>query len=145
MILDLSDPVHRIRLAVADTADPLVFPQDEVYQGILDKNNGNESATIKEMAGYILGQLAYGTRQRLDRIETYGHQAFEQYLKFLNDVIRSQKSGMSLAGIYAAGISIADIEANQSDPDIVQRRMPWGPNGEYSPITNPFDCDSSSF
>ena len=144
MVIDPSQAVDRVRLMVGDTQD-LIILSDDTYQYLLDKNNGNENAAAKESAYMILAQLSYNTRVRLDRIETYSQQAFENYLKFIKEYIKSGTGPLALAGIYAAGISKTDILQNQADPDIVQRRMPWGPNGEYSPITNPFDCDSSSF
>jgi hypothetical protein len=143
-VLDLSDPIDVIRLNVGDHLD-LEILEDTVYEYLLAKHNNNTNAASKEAAYLILAVLSQtSSRQRLDRIEIH-NDSFENYLTFLKEYVKSASSTLNLAGIYAAGISKTDVLANQSDPDIVQRRMPWGPNGEYSPITNPFDCDSSSF
>ena len=143
-VIDYTTNVGKVRLRIGDSLDLQIFP-DSIYEDVLTANSDNVTATAREMAFMILAQLTQNTRSRLDRIETYGQQAFDNYLKFIEKYITSANSPNNLAGIYAAGISITDIDSNQTDPDVVQRRMPWGPNGEYSPITNPFDCDSSSF
>lgn len=132
--LDLTSAVDRVRLAVGDYQDLEIFP-DSVYEYVLDKNADNEVASIKEMASLILGALSQSSsRCRLDRIEIYSG-TFEQYFKFLKEVIKNPTGAYSSAGIYAAGIYIEDVLDNQADQDVVQRRLPInGPLGEYTAL-----------
>ena len=135
--LDLTDPLSRCRLGTADFQDLQILP-DNVYEYLLEKHSDNETAVIKEAAQIILGSLSYGTRERLDRIETFGNQAFEQYLKYLKEVIKSPTGNYASAGIYAGGIYVDDVLANQSDSNVIQRRLPiGGDNGEYTYLSDP--------
>lgn len=132
--LDLTSAVDRVRLAVGDYQDLEIFP-DNVYEYVLDKHEQNETASIKEMATLILGALSQSSsRSRLDRIEVYTG-TFEQYFKFLKEVIKNPNGAYSNAGIYAAGIYVQDVLDNQADTEIVQRRLPInGPLGEYTAL-----------
>lgn len=124
MVLDLDNAVDRIRLACADFDDIPILP-DNVYEYLLSKHSQNEAACIREAAMNILGVLSKNTRQRLDRLEVHGNESFEQYMKFINSVIRDPSGAFSGgAGIYAAGITKSDILANESNTSIIQRRIP---------------------
>lgn len=141
-VLDLSDPIDIVRLNVGDHLD-LEILEDSVYEYLLAKHNNNTNAASKEAAYLILATLSQtSSRQRLDRLEVF-NDSFDNYLTFLKEYIKSSSSTLNLAGIYAAGVSVDDVLANQNDSTVVQRRMPWGANGEYSPITNPWDYDDS--
>lgn len=137
-VIDLTKAEDRVRLACADTSD-LPILTDAVYTYLLTKHSDNEVAATKEAAYLILGQLSTATRERLDRIEFYGNQKFEQYLVFIKEVIKNPNGYLNSAGIYAAGISISDIEANEDDPDIVKREIP---NYEYNAGIPVWDSDN---
>ena len=117
MAIDFTTPEGRIRLRVGDTQDVQIF-EDDIYTECYQKNNENENATIREMAYYILGYLAQNTRERLDRIEYYGQEAFENYLKFLNVLIKDPRTSMSITGVYCGGLSKEDMRENDSNPDV---------------------------
>ena len=137
--LDLSDPISRCRLGVADFQDLQILP-DGIYEYLLDKHANNETAVIREAAQIILGTLSHNTRERVDRLEVFGNQAFEQYLTFIKEVIKSPNGAYgTLGGIYAGGMDIADILANKADTTVVQRRLPVGEDGEYSYL--PYDSE----
>jgi len=122
-VLDLTEPVDRVRLNVGDYLDIEIFP-DSVYEYLLEKNTGNEIASSKEAAYLILGALSQKSgRQRLDRIEIH-NDSFDNYLKFLKEFIKNPSGGLSVAGVYAGGISKSDMLANWADPDIVQHPIP---------------------
>lgn len=138
MILDLTDPIARVRLAVADWQDIPILP-DETYEYLLTKNSNNEPATIKEAAYIILGTLSFGTRQRLDRVEVYGNMSFDQYMKFIKEVIKNPSGNYTTAGVYAAGVYVSDVLNNQADTEVIQKRIPVGDsdNGQYEVLSEP--------
>jgi len=140
-IIDLTSAIGRIRMSVGDSLD-IPIMADQQYQDLLDANAQNENAVIQIAASYILMMLAHNTRARLDRLETYGQQQFENYLKALKETIRNPAYGTTLAGIYCAGVYVQDVLDNQADTTIVQRRLPIGLNsdGEYAILspTNTF-------
>lgn len=123
MVLDLTQARDRVRLAVADTNDLPVLSND-VYDYLLSKYTNNETAATKEAAYLILGQLSFNTRERLDRIETYGNMAFDQYLKFIGEVIKNPNGYLNMAGIYAGGVDKADFIANNEDQTVIQNKFP---------------------
>lgn len=133
-VLDLTLATDRVRLAVADTTDLPVFPTN-VYEYLLSKHSNNETAAIKEAAYLILGQLTSKTRERLDRMEFWGNQSFEQYLKFIGEVIKNPNGYLNSAGVYAGGIDVADVEANQLDAAVVQRPIPSYESSQDSILT----------
>ena len=135
-VLDMTEPVSRVRLSIADYNDPVILT-DEVIQYTLDKNSGNEQAAIKECAYFILGALSKSTRQRLDRIELWGSDAYNQYLSYIKEVIRSPNGAYASAGIYAAGVDVQDIIDNAVDTTVFQKPLPVGNgNSEYDSIVS---------
>ena len=104
MLLDLNNPVHIIRLELGDTKDLQIY-SDAEYQYYLDKNNGDLKQAIIESGHAILMKLSHGSRQRLDRIEFYGNQNFEQFMKALERKI-AQLSGKASRGEVAAGATV---------------------------------------
>lgn len=138
-VIDLTTPIGRIRMAVGDCLD-ITYLSDTQYQDLLDANNQNENAVTQIAAGYILMMLSFDTRCRLDRIETYGNNAFEQYMKALKETIRNPIYGSSAPHIYAAGVYVEDVLDNQSDTTVVQKRLPiGGENGEYTILSDVYN------
>ena len=117
MAIDVTTPEGRIRLRVGDVQDIQIFP-DSIYTYYYQENNENENTTVKEMAYYILGALSQNTRERLDRIEYYGQEAFDNYLKFINVLIKDPRTSMSITGVYCGGLSKEDMRENDSNPDV---------------------------
>lgn len=130
MVLDLTIATDRVRLAVADYSDVPLLP-DSVYQYLLTKNSDNEAAATKEAAYLILGQLSQQTDERLDRLQFYGSQAFNQYLTFIQEVIRSPSSALNLATIYAAGVDREDVLNNKLDTTVIHHRLPIHDCSDY--------------
>jgi hypothetical protein len=127
----LETPVGRVRMFVGDDIDNPALT-DEDIQWLLDDNDGNEGAAIRKAASIIYGRLSTRTRERLDRIESYGHQAFEQYRLFLKDVINNPRSDYNVATIYAGGIDVADVEANRADRSVYNVAIPS--DGSYPDV-----------
>lgn len=132
MIIDMTSPIGRIRMKVGDTADVPILP-DNVYEYYLEENKGNERATIREVAYVILGTLTQNTRKRMDRIETFGQQSFDQYLKFIQQVINNPLASLTSSGEfcggYVGGVSKSDFTKNLDNFDNIPTDMPlnaWG-------------------
>lgn len=132
MVIDMTSPIGRIRVKVGDTADVPILP-DNVYEFYFKENKENEKATVREVAYVILGVLSQNTRQRLDRIETFGQQAFDQYLKFIQQVINNPTTVLTTSGGYfggyVGGISKSDFTKNLTNRDNIVTDMPpnaWG-------------------
>lgn len=121
--LDITKAVDRVRLAIADYVDPIILP-DNTIQFYLDKNLGNEASTTRECAAFILAALSRQGRQRLDRIELFGSEVFNNYLKYLEKVINNPNGQYSLMGIYAGGVDVDDVVANCNDATIVHHSSP---------------------
>ena len=121
--IDMNIPRDRVRLAIADTSD-LPMLDNSTIEYVLTKNNNNEPASIKECAGYILGILSQNTDSRLDRLQFYGSQAFNNYLVYLKNVVNGTLGNNSFGGIYAAGVDKQDVIDNLNDTTVVHHNLP---------------------
>ena len=101
MAIDPTTPVGKIRLRVGDFQD-LPLLSEAVYESALAdcENNIPKAATL--CAQYILAILTQRTHQRLQAIEIYGNQQYENYLSFLKTTILNPNL-MTLAPIPYAG------------------------------------------
>lgn len=123
MALDLSNPIDRIRLLLGDWQDVQILP-DEVYEYALSKYDNNEKSAAVEVAYNILAVLSQNTHSRIDRIELYGNQAFDQHLTLIKEFLRSPLSSFNVAGVYAGGIDVADVAANVADTTTIVKEIP---------------------
>lgn len=81
-LIDPRSNVGRVRLRCADTGD-LPFLSDDVIEVAIEDCSGNIPRAAALCAQYILGALTAKTRKRLNQIEVYGNEYFENYVKFL--------------------------------------------------------------
>lgn len=143
MAIDPTTTLGQLRLAVGDVADVPYLP-DSVYTQVLQQNNDNVMASVKTVAFYILGLLTSNMRERAGAIEVWGKDAFDNYIEFINMIIKDPRTAMNSAGFYAGGISKRDMLNNKSNPDtntrpnmhILRPLLPLDrqddyPNGEY--------------
>lgn len=87
-LIDLNSPIGKLRFRLGDYLDGPPRLPDEVYQSALDENNNNLRAATILCGQYILAGLAFDTDQRLNIVQVWGSQAFEQYQKFLMMVVK---------------------------------------------------------
>jgi len=127
--LDLNDPADVVRLNIGDTSD-IEWLSDTEIQFALDANAGNVVAATKQSAMYILARMAFSGRERLDKLEFYGSEVYNNYLKFLKEVINNATLNAS-AGVYVGGMNLADVQANLQDSTLVQKRIINYPAGSY--------------
>lgn len=109
--------VDRVRLSVGDIDTTLVFLDDATYQYYLDKNNGNEKRTARELMPIILLSLAKMRRERAYMVEVYGADTFNNYMQALKLALSNPAIYDVEFTPYAGGISRSDMEANMLDDD----------------------------
>lgn len=115
MILDLSNPVSLMRLRCGDTRDLPILP-DEVYESALAEKKNNLKQASLLCCQYILAQLSFKTHQRMNLLEVWGNEAFEQYMQYVMLVVRDPSfSGISPIPYSQEGAS--PITAFQKDWD----------------------------
>lgn len=129
MAIDLSSKVGQLRLECGDVLD-LPFMSDAEYTYILSKHGDVVKDSVVDALYAILARLSLQTRERLDRLEFFGNQRFEQYVQFLKDKIAEltgQGNGRIAENIavYAGGISAADAAAYAADTDLIQYQPPF--------------------
>lgn len=130
-VLDLvGSAIDRIRLAIGDTLD-IKWLTDEEIQYALDSNSSNEQAATKTAAQFILARMAYSGRERLDKLEFYGSDVFNQYMRFLKDVLNNSVYNAT-GGIFVAGMDLDDTRNNKLDTTIVQHKLPVYPYEDYN-------------
>lgn len=84
--IDASTIVGKLRLRCGDIGAFQIL-SDEIYNQTYIDNNNDIVQTTRLCCQYILGCLSFQSRSRLDVIETYGNQVFDQYLRFLKLII----------------------------------------------------------
>lgn len=82
MALDPTSNIGKLRLRVADYSDLPLLP-DSVYESTFNDNNGNLPKTAKVIATYILGMLSHKTHRKMNQLEVWGAEAFNNYRQFL--------------------------------------------------------------
>ena len=130
-ILDpANSAVDRIRLNIGDNSDMVWLTDDEIEYS-LSYNNNNESAATKQCAGFILAKMAYNGHERLDKLEFWGAEVFNQYRVYLKDVLNNATYNAT-GGIFVAGMDLEDTRNNKLDSTIVQHKLPVYPYDDYS-------------
>ena len=131
MILDLSLPKDRVRLRVCDYADVNALP-DDVYLWSLAKNNQNEDRAVIECATIILGSLARNAGYvKIDTLIDDGKNAYQSYKDYLHMITKDPTYSMIVPQIYFGGLSYADAQANDTNPDTIVRPT-------FDPTPQPF-------
>lgn len=133
MALDLNSAVGQLRLETGDISDIPVL-SDAEYTYILSQHNDVVKDSVIDALYAVLARLSYNTDQRLDRIQFWGSQSFEQYKTFVQDKIKNLTGVGILANkisVYAGGISKTDAEKYSTDDDLIQ-------------FSNPFDSCSNT-
>ena len=138
--------VDRVRLACGDIDTTLVFLDDATYQYYLDKNNGNEKRTARELMPIILLSLAKMRRERAYMCEVYGADTFNNYMQALKLALANPAIYDVEFTPYAGGISRSDMEANMLDTDTPTTQIYKGvtnDSGSPSYLTKEIWTDSS--
>ena len=114
-------PIQQIRLLTQDNAIGYYFTTDEEIQFFLDRNAQNINRTSVEVAKVILLQLSmWSANETVDIFSVSGGaKAAEQYRLSLQMFIRDPSLNPLYNGIgaYAGGMSLSDMQANNSISD----------------------------
>ena len=86
MVIDPSTNLGKLRLRVGDHSD-LPFLPDEVYYSTLTDCNENVPRATTIIAQYILAILSQKTHRKLNQLEIWGNERFNQYLGFIRMTI----------------------------------------------------------
>lgn len=127
--------IEKVRVITGDTQGSPFFQilSDDEIQFFLDINGGNIMAAARQAAISISMQLAgYSSRERVGDIEVWSNLS-TAYLKALENFINDSSSANLPNGLmpYASGISWADFNANNDNPDNIR-----------SPLTQIKICDT---
>ena len=125
-MIDLNTPVGQLRLETGDVGD-IVILSDAEYSYILSKYGNSVKDSVIDALYAVLARLSFKTRERLDRIEYFGNQSYEQYKTFVENKIKQLNGTGFVASnfnVYAGGISVEDAEKYKSDSDLIQWHNP---------------------
>lgn len=126
-MIDLNTSVGQLRLETGDVADVPVM-SDAEYTYILSQHNNIVKDSVLDALYAILARLAYNTDQRLDRIQFWGSQSYEQYKQFVEGKIK-QIQGIGFVAnnfnVYAGGLSKQDAADYKADTDLIQWKSPF--------------------
>lgn len=115
---DPSNVVDRLRMVVGDTDDVNEYLSDQWYLYYLEKNTNNETRSAIDAAKSILARFTSNTREKVDQVEVYGNEMFENYLEWLKNFIENPAiSGLRSPVPYAGGISKSDMRCNNENDD----------------------------
>lgn len=113
--------IQQVRLLTQDNAVNFYFTTDDEIQFFLDRNAQNVNRTSVEVAKVILLQLSmWSANETVDIFSVSGGaKAAEQYRLALQMFIRDPSLNPLYNGIngYAGGISLSDMQANNSISD----------------------------
>lgn len=105
--IDYSTPVGKLRTRVGDWTDIPYLP-DEVYEGVISENNGNLQQASIQCAQYILAQMAYSGRRKMNGLEVYGKEVYDAYKDFLMTIIKNP----AFLGFAPVPYSGSEVETN---------------------------------
>jgi hypothetical protein len=116
--------VETVRLLIGDLPNSPFYQlfDDESIQQFLDLNGGNVKQASRMAAISASMQLAgWNTRERTGDLDVW-NELSTQYLKALDNLINDSSSASIPNGVmpYAGGISWADVNANNANPDVVR-------------------------
>lgn len=81
-VIDPTTPIGKIRLRIGDWKDLEILP-DSVIQSALDDCSSNVPRAASLCAQYILATLTAKTHRKLQQIEVWSREEFDNYVKFL--------------------------------------------------------------
>lgn len=136
----------RVRITVGDTDTVNSYVSDAWYDYYLSEYNNNEGKTALAVAKKILAMYSGWTREREAQVEIYGADAFNNYLKFVNDLIKDPSFSLLSAPMpYLGGSSVSDMRANDANPDNVRppirRSTMVDYTGHYATLDDPIHLE----
>lgn len=118
-----NDPINsktdELRLLVGDIDEDCELLSDNDYKYFLNRFNNNPFTALKHVAYSILAKLAKYRRERTGQIEVYGAESFENYYKFVKDILDNPNSSINSIknGLIFGGVSRQAYYDSISNPD----------------------------
>lgn len=110
--------IDRVRMMIGDVDPQNEYLTDLWYGHYLNKNSQNETLAAIEAARSILVKFTNNTREKVDQVEIWGNDQFNNYLDWLKDFIENPSiSGLRSPVPFGGGISKEDISNRKSDSD----------------------------
>lgn len=127
-----SNQVLQLRYELADTDVALPIMSDSEYSYYIDKHAGNIRRATLDSAKAILFKMSMRPDEIVDIFSIKGSKAAEQYRLTLALYLKdpSLNPALTLANVYAGGISKTDMLTNNSNPDN---------NFVFNPVKGPED------
>lgn len=122
-----TNPIDALRLQLGDTDENNPWLTDNDYQFYLNKYPNNSGRKIVIAAAQaILFKLAKYTRERAGQIEVYGSDVYRNYSDAIERFIKDSSFNGVYPLSYFGGISKIDEEANNANPDVIQKTFKTG-------------------
>lgn len=114
--IDLNSPIGQCRSLVGDSDVSFPILSDDEYTYYLSLNNENVRLASVEAAKVIMFKLATQTDETVGLFQIKGQAAANAYREALKLFIKDASLNpiYSLAGAYASGISLIDMESYQT-------------------------------
>lgn len=121
-VLDPSTPLGKIRLRIGDWRDLVILP-DAVIESALDDCDDNVPRAAALCAQYILATLTAKTHRKLQQLETWSGEQFDNYVKFLK---------MTVLNPHMMSASPVPYTGNIEDHPLIEFVDEW--NASYCPV-----------
>ena len=119
--------IQDIRLMIGDFDPALPFLTDEVIQFYLDKQLQNTNRAAIDCARAVLMMLSIRSDETIDIFSTKGSKQSAAYIQALQLFLKDPSLNPVYQNVqaYASGISVSDMQANNSNSDNVASRSPF--------------------
>lgn len=119
-LIDPSTDLGRMRLKLGDTSDLPQLPDSVYTQTLLDTKNTDGSNNVKAATSlcgqYILANLAFSSHKKLQMLEIWGSEAFDNYKSYLTMIIKDTAfSGVCPIAYVAGSDTLHPILQHQQD------------------------------
>ena len=135
------NPIKECRIQVGDLDVTFPLLDDSTYEYFIEKNEGSVRRAALEAARTILFQLSSRGDETVDIFSIKGGKAAEQYRLSLQLFLKDPNLNpvLTLANMYAGGISLQDMQNNINDTDNNAVNTPNFVGSYTTPdLTNPF-------
>ena len=132
--------VQDIRLMIGDFDPALPFLTDDVINYYLSKNNSNTNRAAIECARAVLMMLSVRSDESVDIFSTKSSKASAAYIAALQLFLKDPSLNPVYQNVqgYAGGISVSDINSNNSNSDNASAWSPFLGCTTASQFDSPF-------
>lgn len=111
--------IQKVRIEVADSEPGLYILEDDEIQYLLDKRSGSIVNASLDAARIILMKLSQRSDESVDVFSIKGSKVAENYKAALELYLKDPNLNplINNLGGYFGGVSLSDMEANNSNPD----------------------------